>query len=347
MNVLYFCLLVLHIFTVSANYSFNEYEFQEFVNVPPKPISLTGMNTSFAELDQQFARYNSDAASYMAHQDPVVATSNFADKLPSSVRIIDRDMIDYNQIVQYQLEKRELLTSSHMQQIVTYNPKATIFFEDTKTVLMPDKATLASTRQDLKKRLKKGDIFLFVEVDISHVEFKYEDVWFPASPCLEFDKGDNSSTGSLKMNYCSVAEIDINIGLEDKGEVHIGNLTLAFSTGSSLTIGRSMKFCGQHSCSTVNGTTIRMLYRPHTVTVTPKTRKLSFNTSAISLEEQLEWEVGQTVKYFTDAWSLFSCASEKYVDLRCYDPGLQYKDEMGNTFRSIVDSSRLNDDFDY
>lgn len=346
MSVLYFCLLVFLIFTASGNYSFDEYEFQEFVNVPPKPINLTGMNTSFAELDQEFSRYNSDAASYMARQDPVVATSYFPDKLPSSVRIIDRDMIDYNQIVQYQLEKRELLSSLNMQQIVTYNPKATIFFEDTKTVLMPDKATLASTRHDLKKRLKKGDIFLFVEVDISQVEFKYEDVYFPASPCLEFAKDDNSSTGSLKMNYCSGAEIDINMGWEDKATIHIGNLTLAFSTASSLKIGRAMKFCGQHSCSTVNGTTIRMLYRPHTVIVTPKIRKLSFNASAISLEEQPEWEVGQTVKYFTEAWSLFSCASEKYIDLRCYDPGLQYKDDMGNTFRSIVDSGRLNDDFD-
>lgn len=229
---------------------------------------------------------------------------------------------DEKLLKKYEIGRRDDFNAGKMSQIVSRKSKAVVFFKDSKTVLVPYTGSL-DEYSDETVQYKEYDFKM-----PGAVRTQYESVLFPASPCLRF--GDLGS-GSLNIGY--------TVGLlltapSTTGTLEYLTTNLALTLSESLSAKTSLSFTGTYTCSSENGTDVRIFYKVGTIEVEPKSRNFIYNSKKKALFSD-KWMHMKRMKFLFDITPIYFCATEDKMDLMCEKAGVEFVDEDGNTFNSI------------
>ncbi|CCE82912.1 Piso0_002674 [Millerozyma farinosa CBS 7064] len=222
----------------------------------------------------------------------------------------------------YEIGRRDDFNARKMGHIVSKQSSAVVLFKDSKTVLVP--------YSDSSDANSAGTVH-YKEYDFKTpgaVRTQYESVLFPATPCLRF--GDLGS-GSLNIGYTASLSLTAPSAT---GSLELSSTNLALTLSEALSAQTSLSFTGSYSCSSENGTDVRLFYKVGTIEVEPKSRNFFYNRKKKTLFSD-KWMHMKRMKFLFDTTPMYFCATEDKMDLMCDKAGVEFVDENGNTFNSI------------
>lgn len=222
----------------------------------------------------------------------------------------------------YEIGRRDDFNARKMGHIVSGQSKAVVLFRDSKTVLVPYSDSLDA---------RSAETAQYKEYDFKTpgaVRTQYESVLFPASPCLRF--GDLGS-GSLNIGYTAGLLLTAPSAT---GTLEYLATNLALTLSEALSAKTSLSFTGTYTCSSENGTDVRIFYKVGTIEAEPKSRNFIYNRKKKTLFSD-KWMHMKRMKFLFDVTPMYFCATEDKMDLMCEKAGVEFVDEDGNTFNSI------------
>ncbi|KAK6197464.1 uncharacterized protein RJT21DRAFT_133669 [Scheffersomyces amazonensis] len=233
------------------------------------------------------------------------------------------------------LSRRSDLTSDVLYAFVEKDPKVVIYFEDTKTILIPEDDMLTRGEEVITKRRDNGEDLIYNELDFQDLISYKNDQLFPISACLEFPSGRGS--GSVSFGYSSTIELNAYIRPTLERSFSIGwhnfSITIGFGYGFSVSAGKSMSIEGSHSCDTKDGKALRLFYSPTTIQARPRHRNIIF-TFIKNMMFTKEWKQLEQMTYLMEQNPIYYCATEDKMDLKCdVDSHIQY-DRENNQFNN-------------
>ncbi|ODV82270.1 uncharacterized protein CANTADRAFT_9458 [Suhomyces tanzawaensis NRRL Y-17324] len=311
------------ILAVPVKHDLSQPNFEDFVSTPAINLDY------FAEDNYTLAQYDRLVQGFSEFSQVSSEVSLFAVNSPAPVA--------QETVYQYTLSKREDLSPDKMNYVLKKSPKATIYFKDTKTILVPDEQDfIDADKVSLKSWLTKGK-YKFYECGIDgETKYGYEELLLPASPCLSFLGSKDLASGSVGIGYL------VNLDLTSVREGNVGStmtrLLVHHYTNINLLTTKSSKstsFSGSHKCSTSENEAVRLFYKPSTVEFELKRRPIIYNRLKSSFIRN-DWLKLEKMKLLTSNPPIFYCGYEDSFDLQCDKPANWFGSINGNLYNSTI-----------
>lgn len=230
-------------------------------------------------------------------------------------------------ILRYESAKRASFDGVKFNYVVSKNPRSVIIFKDTATMIVPTDDILDAEEETLEDTTG----FDYIEVSkkdiLASQTTTLESPLIPASPCLYFN---GKATGSVAISYSAGVSIGQSIGFNANAKAM--SLSVALSVGSSVSV--SSSFSGGYLCLTLEGNTVRLMYRVHGLQAKITYRSLAYDVN----ENQITDGTWMTLnrKFLLENAPRFYCLTSNVADLQCDKTGVEYFDGKGNVIEGFL-----------
>lgn len=259
---------------------------------------------------------------------------------PNVIDLTQDTKIDINDLTQYVILQRHLFTAETLKHVVQHEPQSVVLFRDTNTVLIPHRDVLDMTKEQARALVGEGQPITYEEVDINDcLGVEMSGMLIPATGCLKRGSGSsNPGQGLLAFRY------SISIEYSGQGDLSFGafaglfNFSAALSVTKRLKVARTVSFAGVHTCDMMNSLLVRLFYRPGTVEMRPRTRRIRYRLFDRAIEED-DWVVMLRIKLLVESVPQYYCATDRFMDLRCHETTSEYHDADGNMYNSTFEDN--------
>jgi hypothetical protein len=230
-------------------------------------------------------------------------------------------------VLRYESAKRVSFDVAKFDYVVSKNPRSVIIFKDTATMIVPTDDILDADEETLEDTTG----FAYIEVSkkdiLASQTTMLESPLIPASPCLYFN---SKATGSVAISYSAGISIGQSIGANANAKAM--SLSVALSVGSSVSV--SSSFSGGYLCLTLEGNTVRLVYRVHSLQANLTYRRLIYDANENQITEGAWMTLNR--KFLFENAPKFYCLTSNVSDLQCDKPGVEYVDSNGNVIEGFL-----------
>lgn len=225
---------------------------------------------------------------------------------------------------------RSVLTSDFLHKTLSHNPNNVYFFNDTKTLLIPDNFFFSNTTDSKLKTFKNKEHFKYNEFFFKKTELDTQsNNFYPASSCLKFY--DNTGSGTVSLKYTTNVEINtLNSVFANARSSYFISLAMQFAFGFEVL--KSISFSGVHKCVTDHGKDVRLFFKPKIEEVIIKKRDIFYNLKEKTIKF-LDWNSMEKINFITEKMPIFYCVTEDNLELECSKSSFLDSDDYGNSLK--------------